>query len=375
MKWVLGIMLVLAGLAMGVFMGPVWMQKFNAGKNEVRDPIELESVSVELPGSILLTADLACEVSIDGGATFLLEEGQTKKVNVSLGQHLIRAVSNDQLVRVEEILFVESPAQKICKLSLRSIKEPRKTQINAEQKRPQEKRREEENSRNAKEARENLEKKLGLEFVFIEAGTFMMGDTDTTPHLVTLTKSFYMGKYEVTQAQWRAMMQTNPSNFSECDPCPVEHVSWKDVQEFIRRLNGVVGSSVYGLPTEAEWEYACRAGSTTAFYFGDDEKQMNTYAWFTGNSEGKTHPVGQKQPNAWGLYDMHGNVREWCQDWDGTYPAYPVTDPKGASDGSYRVYRGGSWYYYARYSRSASRGSNSPGYRDGDLGFRLMAYP
>ncbi len=151
----------------------------------------------------------------------------------------------------------------------------------------------------------------------------------------------------------------------------MEQVSWDDAQEFLGKLNLMEKTNTYRLPTEAEWEYACRAGSTTRFCFGDEEAELEDYAWYEENSEGKTHPVGQKQPNAWGLYDMHGNVWEWCQDWYGDYPAGPVTDPRGPDTGEYRVLRGGSWGNDSRNLRSAVRDYNNPDFRHYNFGFRV----
>jgi formylglycine-generating enzyme required for sulfatase activity len=154
----------------------------------------------------------------------------------------------------------------------------------------------------------------------------------------------------------------------------VESVSWDDAVEFCKRLSAKEGL-IYRLPTEAEWEYACRVGSTTRYCFGDDRRQLVEYAWFEGNSGGKTHPVGQKKPNAWGLYDMYGNVWEWCQDWYDAYPSGMVTDPQGPSSGSGRVYRGGSWDYVASLCRSAFRFANESTLRTYDGGFRLALSP
>ncbi len=177
---------------------------------------------------------------------------------------------------------------------------------------------------------------------------------------------------KVTQKQWKAVMGSNPSYFKG-DDLPVEKVSWDDAQELIRKLNQREGGDTYRLPTEAEWEYACRAGTTTRFSFGDDESRMGEYAWYVGNSRDRTHPVAQKEPNSWGLYDMHGNVREWCQDRYGDYPLSSVIDPKGPSGGSGRVYRGGSWRYEPRRRvRSAYRNWYNPDFRYIDLGFRLL---
>jgi len=220
---------------------------------------------------------------------------------------------------------------------------------------------------------------IGMEFVLIPAGTFQMGSNDSDAydnekpvHTVRITQPFYLGKYEVTQGQWQAVMGNNPSKFTGDPNRPVEHVSWDDVQEFVRRLNSREGGAMYRLPTEAEWEYAARAETTTRWSFGDDVGQLGRYAWHDQNAGGQTHPVGQLQPNSWGLYDMHGNVWEWVQDWYGGYASGTAVDPAGPSSGSIRVNRGGSWIDSARYCRSAPRIRGAPGDRIVYLGFRLL---
>ena len=226
----------------------------------------------------------------------------------------------------------------------------------------------------------------GIEFVWIPPGEFRMGSTsrhadpDEKPVTrVRITRGFWMGKYEVTQAQWQAVMGSNPSRFDNCGGnCPVERASWNDVQEYIGKLNGKSGGRPYRLPTEAEWEYAARAGTTTDTYAGDITKPrgkdpvLNRIGWYDENSGARTHPVGRKAPNAWGLHDMLGNVWEWVGDRFGDYPGGTVTDPVGPRSGSYRVFRGGSWRHLARDCRSADRNWNSPGSRTADLGFRLL---
>lgn len=214
---------------------------------------------------------------------------------------------------------------------------------------------------------------LGMEFAYIPAGTFEMGEP-TASHTVTISKDFYIGKYEVTQAQWQAVMGSNPSYFKQCGSnCPVEEVSWNDIQAFLQKLNARNDGFAYSLPTEAQWEYAARAG-TTGDYGGTGK--MDDMGWYDGNSGRKTHPVGQKQSNAFGLYDMHGNVWEWVQDWSGDYPKESATDPTGVASGQFRVLRGGSWLSLAAYSRSANRGLNfTPDLRLNYLGFRVVALP
>jgi TonB family protein len=220
---------------------------------------------------------------------------------------------------------------------------------------------------------------VGIIFVLIQAGSFLAGspvsesdrDNDELQHQVTISKPFYLGKFEVTQEQWQKVMGNNPSFFKNCPKCPVENVSWEDVQDFVKRLN-LLGEGKYRLPTEAEWEYACRAKSTTKFNFGENESMIGNFAWFSENSQEKTHEVGTKQPNAWGLYDMHGNVWEWVEDWKGNYPSNAVTDPIGAVQGSDKIGRGGSWNFSTRYLRSANRFYYSPKNRYNYLGVRIV---
>ncbi len=210
-------------------------------------------------------------------------------------------------------------------------------------------------------------------FVRIPTGTFMMGSpeyedersSDETQHRVTLTRPFEMMVTPVTQALWQAVMGNNPSHFKGPD-LPVEEVSWEDVQDFIQKLNQMLGTDSLRLPTEAEWEYACRAGTTGARY-----GELDEVAWYKYNSDGETHPVRQKAPNAWGLYDMLGNVYEWCQDWYGSYQMGAVTDPMGPSTGSRRVIRGGSWHSDTGFVRAALRDYRSPDARNVRVGIRL----
>ena len=187
-------------------------------------------------------------------------------------------------------------------------------------------------------------------------------------HSVTLS-SFYIGKYEVTQSLWKAVIGSNPSNWKG-DNLPVENVSWNDCQTFLSKLNAMTGKN-FRLPTEAEWEYAARGGNLSRGYQYSGSKKIDDVAWYNNNSGGETHPVGTKAPNELGIYDMSGNVWEWCQDWYGDYHDYSQTNPTGPSSASGRVNRGGSWYNYARYCRVANRGSFAPGIRTSSLGLRL----
>ncbi|MBQ8226949.1 MAG: SUMF1/EgtB/PvdO family nonheme iron enzyme [Bacteroidaceae bacterium] len=236
----------------------------------------------------------------------------------------------------------------------------------------------------ARREREENEKKrqilnrLVANMVYVEGGTFTMGATkeqkrkarynEKPAHQVTLS-SFYIGKYEVTQAEWEAVMDSNPSHFKGAN-LPVENVSWYDCLEFIRKLNVLTGKQ-FRLPTEAEWEYAARGGKHSygeKYAVGGD---VDNVAWYSGNSGDKTHPVGQKRGNELGLYDMSGNVWEWCQDWLGSYSSSHQTNPTGPATGGERVLRGGSWFFGARWCRLSCRDGSYPGYRNDDNGLRL----
>ncbi len=243
---------------------------------------------------------------------------------------------------------------------------------------------------------------LGMEFVLVPAGSFVMGtaaptddpsternehedfmdsaNRDELPlHKVSISRPFYIGKYEVTQEEWSRVMGDNPSHFKEATPRanslrnPVENVSWQDVQKFIERLNSQDTTSTYRLPTEPEWEYACRAGTTGDFA----GRTLRAVAWYDIGSSHRTHPVGTAHPNAWELYDMHGNVWEWCQNWydKNYYPNSPETDPQGPPSGTRKVIRGGGIYDSAEQCRSAYRGSGLPDDRNSTVGFRLLRMP
>ena len=220
---------------------------------------------------------------------------------------------------------------------------------------------------------------ISIDMVRVEAGTFTMGATaemedpygDEKPtHQVTLTNDYYMGKYEVTQALWQAVMNSNPSYFKG-DNLPVEQVSWDDCQEFLSKLNSITGKT-FRLPTEAEWEYAARGGNKSRGYQYSGSNNISDVAWYKDNSDNKTHAVGSKQANELGIYDMSCNVREWCQDWYGSYSSSSQVNPIGANSGYHRVCRGGGWYFTARNCRSSYRNSISPDGRGYDFGLRLV---
>ena len=227
-------------------------------------------------------------------------------------------------------------------------------------------------------------KGIDLEMVAISGGTFLMGSPDNESdaysdekpqHKVTVA-DFYIGRYLITQAQWEVVMDRNSSRFKG-DNLPVERVSWEEAVEFCDRLTKNTGKQ-YRLPTEAEWEYACRAGSATKYYFGDEKQKLDHYAWYDGNSKSKTHPVGEKQPNQFGLYDLHGNVWEWCLDhWHDNYEGAPTNGSAWLNEDNegVRVIRGGAWLNFPRNCRSACRVNYIPGARYFNIGFRVVCVP
>ena len=249
-----------------------------------------------------------------------------------------------------------------------------------------------------------VENSIGMKFVLIPKGTFLMGSPpdevgssdDERQHEVTLTRDFYLGVYEVTQAQYKKVMGKNPSYFTgdkvaerhpqtgrfvkDVDSAnhPVDNVSHDAAVEFCRRLSELPDEKAagrrYRVPTEAEWEYACRAGSKTAFSFGNEAADLGSHAWYSANSNEMTHAVGGKKPNAFGLYDMHGNVWEWCSDWydEKYYASSPATDPTGPDSGSFRVLRGGSWDVAPDYVRCAGRNNGTPVNRFTNVGIRVV---
>jgi len=224
---------------------------------------------------------------------------------------------------------------------------------------------------------------IGMVLVNIPSGSFIMGGDEITEqademerprHRVTIDRPFYLGRYPVTQSEWMAVMKSNPSFFSG-DQHPVEQVSYNDVHQFIKKLNHLEKTHAYRLPYEAEWEYAARATSkNTTYYFGNDISQLIKYAWYRNNSGKTTHPVGQLAPNPWGLYDMHGNVHEWCEDWFDKkyYGISPPKNPTGPKKGLAKSIRGGDWGSEDWHCRCASRSLGSPDRRGSRLGFRLL---
>ena len=235
-----------------------------------------------------------------------------------------------------------------------------------------------------------VEPNTGMVLVAIEPGSFVMGspaseagrNADEQPHRITLSHRIYMGRYEVTQTEWQVVMSANPSRFSGCARCPIEQVNFYDVDDFLTRLSARSTAMRYRLPTEAEWEYACRAGTSTAYGSGDrltiDDANFNATPAeqvTPGVGAYRTRPVGSFPPNAWGLHDMHGNVWEWTNDFYGPFDQRADVDPRGSEVGATRVIRGGSWYVNADSARCALRFTHRPQDRGFGLGFRVVGQP
>ncbi|HUQ68517.1 MAG TPA: SUMF1/EgtB/PvdO family nonheme iron enzyme [Planctomycetaceae bacterium] len=225
---------------------------------------------------------------------------------------------------------------------------------------------------------------LKIKFCWCPPGDFEMGSSETSSdhqlnesqHKVTLSRGFWMQQTELTQNQYQQLMGSNPA-FYKGEQNPVDSVTWNEANEFARRLSELPpekkAGNLFRLPTEAEWEYACRAGSTTVFTHGDDEAGLEEFAWYHKNSARTTHPVGKKKPNGWGLHDMHGNVSEWCQDFYGDHSREAAIDPRGPPSGDKRTLRGGGWFQVAMWQRSSHRDAFVPSARYVGLGFRLVA--
>jgi formylglycine-generating enzyme required for sulfatase activity len=236
-----------------------------------------------------------------------------------------------------------------------------------------------------------IEPQTRMELIAIDPGSFVMGspireagrNADETPHRVTVAKPFFVGRHEVTQTEWAMVMGKNPSHFRDCSHCPVENVDFYEVAAFITKLNAQSTSMRYRLPTEAEWEYGCRAGTQTPFATGAhltvDQANIDGRFPYAGESvtasSDKTRPVGSFAPNDWGLYDVHGNVWEWTSDWYGPYDPLVAVDPKGPDAGTARVIRGGSWRFDANSARCGLRYTHAPQDKGPSLGFRLVAEP
>ena len=356
-------------------------------------------------GTLILKTDMDCQIAIDSESTDELNENRSKELKVKPGQHVVQAKSLNGLYTWTQTVQVEAFKRLSVSVELKKKKAEAEEAARIEE---EKKKTETVKTPEVTLSPEALEKKRALDslidsanYARIPAGSFLMGSTtgnaDEKPaHRVRISRPFEMGKYEVTQAQWVVVMGQNPSNFKGAN-LPVENVSWEAVQLFIQKLNDQTDKYIYRLPTEAEWEYACRAGST-----GDYAGALDAMAWYADNSgiqrlnaselwkadnagylnkllgnKAQTHPVGLKQANAWGLYDMYGNVWEWCQDlYAETYYGKSLeSDPQGPSAGALRVRRGGSWYNFPISCRSSQRDKFHPEAFFSNIGFRLVRTP
>ena len=338
--------------------------------------------------------NLDCVMYIDGEEYGTLSAGRLQKIPLAEGEYMLTFESVEYRSDRINAAFEMPNKDKLYNVDLLAKKDERERNEREEQ----ERKAREEQERKEREEREHKERERreregrgefelgGVEFkmVKVEGGTFTMGATaeqgsdaysDENPaHKVTLS-DYYIGETQVTQALWKAVMGGNPSRFTGDDNLPVECVSWEDIiEKFIPALNRKTGRT-FRLPTEAEWEYAARGGNKSKGYKYSGSDNIDEAAWYDGNSRDKTHPVRGKKANELGLYDMSGNVWEWCHDWYGDYSSGAQPNPQGPDKGSYRVLRGGSWYYYARNCRVSYRCNYTPGRRDYYCGFRLVLCP
>lgn len=316
--------------------------------------------------------DADCKIYVDGELKGTANSGNMLRINLPKGDYIIKAVSTDNNIdRTEQQYNIdETGTEKILQIGLVSIINTRLRKENA-----------------AKGEKETAKKealfikKIIEEFesnmILVQGGSFNMGrndgEYDQKPvHSVTLD-NFYISKYEFTQANWRTLNGKDPSNFSGCDNCPVDQVSYNDAAAFCQKLSKMTGK-LYRLPTEAEWEYAARGGSKGKGYKYSGDNNLDVVGWYITNSDSRTHSVGQKQPNELGLYDMTGNVWEWCSDWynENYYVNSPNNNPSGPSSGAFRVVRGGSWADYSEFSHVTARPDFSPAVRNSAIGFRLV---
>lgn len=344
-------------------------------------------------GKLILRADLNCRVTVDGQFVDELAENQSKELTVKPGQHTVSANTLDGLYRWSGVFQVQESKSVPVNVELKKEKAAAEAAKALAEKKAQEEQKalNERKARGAQEAARLEEEKNKIEyeatrkqritdrakrdgFVSIPAGLFSMGsksgDAAEAPvHRVNISQGFEMAKFEVSQAKWEEVMDKNHSRFKGAQR-PVENVSYEDVQEFIRRLNQKDDGYVYRLPTEAEWEYASRVGGTRNY-----TANLDAMAWHARNADGKTHDVGTKQSNSWELFDMLGNVWEWCQDWydRAYYASSPVVDPQGPPSGVERVIRGGAWFADpSKMCRSENRNHAKPSFRSDQLGLRLV---
>ena len=333
----------------------------------IKPHIKVENVEENSP-CLKVDSDMSCMVYIDDEFRGQAEANTLKKIPLLQGEYKLKFVTLDGKDSVVGV-FEMPEKDKIYKVELLPIKQQRETKEQQQQ---------EAKERERREKAGNFEVNgVSFKMIKVEGGTFLMGapesDTDAYEdekprHRVTLS-DYYIGETAVTQELWKAVMRSNPSFFKGSNR-PVESVSWDDCQTFVRKLNQLTGKK-FRMPTEAEWEFAARGGNKSKGYKYSGSNNIDEVAWYDENSDNTTHIVKTKQPNELGLYDMSGNVWEWCQDWYDDYNRGSQTNPKGASEGSDRVFRGGSWDDFARFCRVSIRNYNPPDDRGNNLGFRL----
>jgi sulfatase modifying factor 1 len=342
-------------------------QPDSAGLKKAKSKVA-KSVPAEYSTQIIkFTTDEDCDILIDGDNKGHLRLNTMLKIKLNKGQYLLRVNGANAADQINETLTVdETGTERLYPISLKAITDARVARGEAI-------RQTELLKQAALQSRANLPK---MDMALVEGGTFSMGnnngDGNERPVREVTVGSFYISKHLVTQAEWQAVMGDNPSS-NKCDNCPVESITWDDAQAYCKRKSELIGLTCR-LPTEAEWEYAARGGNKSKAFIYSGSNNIDDVAWYDGNAGGNTHPVGQKQPNELGLYDMTGEAWEWCNDWyDETYYRYgPSRNPQGASTGSLRVIRGGSWRSSPVGCRVVGRNYDLPDYRSSGIGFRYV---
>ena len=359
-------------------------------RNRMSPPQRRNTDAMDKYPKLKVQSNLDCVMYVDEEERANVQANKLAKVPLKPGEYMLRFESTENTAdNVEDELNMPD-RDKLYKVDLLSQKQAREQKEREEKERQEREEKErQERERREREERERQEREAPREFevngvkftmIYVEGGTFMMGATEEQGdnaderekpvHEVTLS-DYYIGETVVTQELWKAVMGNNPSHFADDGNLPVESVSWEDAQEFVAKLNRVTGRT-FRLPTEAEWEYAARGGKKSRGYKYSGSYNIDDVAWFGGNSRGETHVVKGKKANELGLYDMSGNVWEWCNDMYGNYSGDAQNNPQGPITGSDRVNRGGSWRSSAEYCRVSRRNSGTPSYRDFDLGFRVV---
>ena len=342
-------------------------QTDSAGLKKAK-PKAVKSVPAEYSTQIIkFTSDEDCDIFIDGDNKGHLKLNTVLKIKLTKGQYLLRVNGANAADQINETLTVdETGTERLYPLSLKAVTDARVARGAAIKQAELLK-------QAALQSRANLPK---MDMVLVEGGTFSMGsyngDGNERPvHEVTVS-SFYISKYLVTQAQWQAVMANNPSS-NKCDNCPVENITWDEAEAYCKKKSELIGLTCR-LPTEAEWEYAARGGNRSKAFIYSGSNNIDDVAWYDSNAEGSTHPVGGKQPNELGMYDMTGEAWEWCSDWydENYYQSSPAQNPQGLSTGSLRVIRGGSWRSSPQGCRTVGRNYDLPDYRSSGISFRFV---